>query len=222
MLLGEVPGAWHEETVTLSISIDKASSTIRSPVCAYRSKSIGTTLGKRQVPYPGRMSDGSIDKVLERWRELHPEFDVTPIALWGSIARLAQLADRWTTDNAARHGMQQGDASVLVALYRSGGSLRPRDLRRAMIVGSGTLTPRVDRLVARGYAERVPDQTDQRGTVVRLTDEGRRAVPPLVADLLAVEAEILDRLPRETVHRLVDDLAALLEVVPAVEVPSSG
>lgn len=168
------------------------------------------------------MSDGTIDDVLERWRELHPEFDLTPVALWGSIARLAQLADRWTAENAAHHGLQQGDADVLVALYRSGGSLRPRDLRRAMLVGSGTLTPRVDRLVARGYAERRPDETDQRGTVIRLTDAGRAAVPPLVADLLTVESEILSQLPDETVHRLVEDLGALLEVVPTVEVPTSG
>ncbi len=168
------------------------------------------------------MTQASIDDVLERWRELHPELDLTPIALWGSIARLAQLADRWTADNAARHGLQQGDADVLVALYRSGGALRPRDLRRAMLVGSGTLTPRVDRLVARGYAERVPDEADQRGTIIRLTEDGQAAAPPLVTDLLAIEAEILDRLPPETTDRLVDDLRALLEVAPTIEVPTSG
>lgn len=168
------------------------------------------------------MGDRSIDDVLERWRELHPELDPTPIAVWGSIARLAQLADRWTADNAAEHGISQGEADILVALYRSGGSLRPRDLRRAMLVGSGTLTPRVDRLVDGGYVERAPDEADRRGTVIRLTETGRGLVPPLVTGLLAVEAEILAQLPDGTVERLVEDLGALLAVAPTYEVPSSG
>jgi DNA-binding MarR family transcriptional regulator len=79
-----------------------------------------------------------------------------------------------------------------------------------MMVGSGTLTPRLDRLAAEGWLRRRPDPDDRRGRVLVLTERGRRRVPALVERLLAVENEALAALPRTVVDRLTGDLRRLL------------
>ena len=79
-----------------------------------------------------------------------------------------------------------------------------------MMVGSGTLTPCLDRLEAAGWLRRHPDPDDLRGRVLVLTESGRRRVPELVERLLAVENQALDGLPRTAVERLVGELRRLL------------
>jgi DNA-binding MarR family transcriptional regulator len=103
------------------------------------------------------------------------------------------------------------DIDVLASLWRHHpGGQRPRDLRRTMMIGSGTLTPRLDRLEADGWLRRKPDPDDGRGRVLVLTESGRRKVPRLVERLLAVENEALDSLPRPFVDRLAADLTRLV------------
>ena len=82
-----------------------------------------------------------------------------------------------------------------------------------MMIGSGTLTPRLDRLEADGWLRRRADPEDLRGRLLVLTQAGRRRVPQLIERLLAVENEVLASLPRSTVDRLVDDLHQLLEAL---------
>ena len=41
-----------------------------------------------------------------------------------------------------------------------------------MMVSSGTVTNRIDRLEDAGPVERVPDERDRRGTLIHLTDKG--------------------------------------------------
>lgn len=171
---------------------------------------------------PAAVHDDRVADTLRRWRDLHPDLDLTTMTVWASIARLAHLADQWTARNAAEYGLRQGEADVLVALYRRGGALRHRELRRAMLIGSGTLSPRIDRLEGLGLVRRRPDETDRRGNVVALTEEGRQKVPALVRGLLAIESDILADLPSETVQRLAEDLTVLLQVTPVPEVPTSG
>ena len=79
-----------------------------------------------------------------------------------------------------------------------------------MMIGSGTLTPRLDRLEANGWLQRRTDPDDLRGRRLVLTSKGRRQVPRLVQRLLAVENEVLASVPRPVVDRLVADLAELL------------
>ena len=79
---------------------------------------------------------------------------------------------------------------------------------------SGTMTNRVDRLVARGFVERLPDPRDRRGVLVRLTDAGRRSVDGALESLLDRERDLLAGLD----HADQDTLASLLRSLVA---PSS-
>ncbi len=64
------------------------------------------------------------------------------------------------------------------------------------LVTSGTTTNRIDRLAKKGLVERLPDPSDRRGVLVRLTDEGRDRADQALAGLLDQERAILGELSR--------------------------
>lgn len=56
------------------------------------------------------------------------------------------------------------------------------------------MTNRIDRLTKKGLVERLPDPSDRRGVLVRLTPEGRDRADQALAGLLAQERAILGEL----------------------------
>lgn len=147
--------------------------------------------------------------VVEEWRERRPDLDLTGMAVFARISRIARLADLRRAEVLDPLDLQQGDVSVLAALWRHPEGLRPLELRRTMLIGSGTLTARLDRLEAAGLLERRPDPDDRRGRLLHLTAAGERLVPEVVADLLAIENELLAGLPPTVRERLSRDLGRL-------------
>lgn len=150
---------------------------------------------------------------IEQWRARRPDFDLAGMEVFGRVYRLARLADLKRTAFLDAHDLQVGDVDVLATLWRHEGDLRPRELRRAMMIGSGTLTARLDRLEEAGYVERHPDPHDRRGRVLRLTAEGERLTPELIAHLLDIENDLLATLPPTVRTRLAADLGRLLAAI---------
>jgi len=101
---------------------------------------------------------------------------------------------------------------VLAALRRAGPpyELSPGQLLHQTLVGSGTMTNRLDRLEGRGLVRRRPAPDDRRGIRVRLTPRGQDLVDAAVTDLLAREKELLAALPDGEQDRLAGLLRAVL------------
>jgi DNA-binding MarR family transcriptional regulator len=158
-----------------------------------------------------------VDDIVEQWHRERPELDVRPLAYLGRVIRLAQLADVQLGNMLAGHGLQPGWFDVLAALRRSGRpyELSPSQLLDAMIVTSGGLTKRLDRMEQAGLVTRGPDPDDRRGTLVRLTRSGRSTIDRALVDHLANEAAVLSVLTaseQRTLDRLLRRL--LVEVEP--------
>lgn len=151
-----------------------------------------------------------VTRVVAQWEARRPELDFTGMAVFGRIYRLTRLADRLRSAALEPHGLQLGDVDVMAALWRHGGGLRPLDLRGSMLIGSGTLTARLDRIEAAGLLERRPDPDDRRGRLLYLTPAGERLLPAVVEELLQIENDLLAPLPRTVRDRLAGDLGRLL------------
>ena len=63
---------------------------------------------------------------------------------------------------------------ALYSLLARRGRATPTELSRALGVPMSTTVSRINRLVARGHAERTRNPRDGRSSYIRLTDEGRR------------------------------------------------
>ncbi len=152
-----------------------------------------------------------VDRIVAAWQRERPDLDVTPLTVLSRVTRLARHLDLARRGAFARSGLESWEFDVLAALRRAGAPYRlsPGALLTQTLVTSGTMTNRIDRMVAHGLVRREPSPDDRRGVLVRLTVEGLERVDTAMADFLTVEASLLDGLT--AAER--DQLAGLLRRV---------
>lgn len=152
----------------------------------------------------------AIDAIVGQWRRERPELDPSAKQVTGRVVRLASLFQDAYAAAFAPLGVNGGDYGVLVALRRSGApyELTPTGLARQRMMTSGGMTAAIDRLERKGLVARLPNPSDRRGSLVKLTGDGLRIVDRamelhaevehgLVAGLGASERRQLERLLRK-------------------------
>jgi DNA-binding MarR family transcriptional regulator len=157
--------------------------------------------------------EDEVDRLVAAWRRERPDLDVEPLQVLSRVGRLARHLDRARRLAFAEHDLEPWEFDVLTALRRAGTpyQLSPGQLLTQTLVTSGTMTNRIDRLAKRGLVERLPDPSDRRGVLVRLTEAGRTHADSALAGLLAQERALLgDLTPAQR-----RDLADLLRVLTA-------
>lgn len=153
-----------------------------------------------------------IDRIVEQWNRERPDLDVSPTETLQRITRLSLLQGVSFARVFAPYGVSFGEYLVLAALRRAGPPYRmsPTQLFNSVILSSGAMTNRLDRLEAMGLVERQPDPTDRRGRLVALTNRGRELVDAAVVDHLANEQRLLESLDAGEREQLTGLLRKLL------------
>ena len=160
-----------------------------------------------------------MDRLVEAWARERPDLDLGPMEVLSRMSRLDHHLDAARRAAFAAHDIEPWEFDVLAALRRAGTpyELSPGRLLRETLVTSGTMTNRVDRLVARTFVERLPDPRDRRGVLVRLTDRGRETVDGALSGLLEHERRLLSALSPEELR----DLAGLMRRLAVSLEPTS-
>jgi DNA-binding MarR family transcriptional regulator len=116
----------------------------------------------------------NLDRIVAQWAEEKPELDTRSMATVGRLLRTSRIVEREVERELARFGLNQSEFNVLAALRRSGQpyQLSPAELSSMLLLSSGGLTKRVDRLHRAGFVMRAPDPEDGRGLLVGLTTVG--------------------------------------------------
>lgn len=141
-----------------------------------------------------------LDELIAQWRRQRPAVDVAPMGVIGRISRLSRLLERQIEDLFAAHGLQGGRFDVLAALVRAGEPhrLTPTQLYNSLLVSSGAITNRIDRLVEEGLVTRGSNASDKRSMPVQLTETGRDRLDEALIAHVKNEEELLAALdPRE-------------------------
>lgn len=154
-----------------------------------------------------------VDEIVAAWRRERPDLDVEPLHVLSRISRLAAVLDVRRADAFVGHGLQAHEFDVLSVLRRSGEPFERTagELATLTHVTSGTMTSRLDRLVARGFVTRRPDPADGRIVRVRLSDVGRERVDAAFAALLGTEQQLLAILDATQSTELAASLRSLLQ-----------
>ncbi|HWE73763.1 MAG TPA: MarR family transcriptional regulator [Stellaceae bacterium] len=156
------------------------------------------------------------DTAVAQWRRERPDLPSLPMALLG---RLSEAAERVMRDHLnplfAASGLQPGEFDVLATLRRAGDPymLSPTQLYEALMISSGGMTARLDRLERAGLTERHPDPNDRRGKLIALTAQGRALVDATLTKHVANEENILAALSaadQEKLNQLLKKLIAAL------------
>ena len=159
----------------------------------------------------GRPKD-SVDRLLESWARAAPDLDLSPVAAVARIGRLARIIEQELQATYAEHGLSGADFAALVTLRRLDrpGGVAQRRLMRELNLTSGTVSVRVERLLARGWVTTSTDPGDRRNTLVQLTEAGLAMFERVTPAHVATENRLLAALNDEQTSELVDLLRILL------------
>lgn len=111
----------------------------------------------------------------KQWQQEQPDIDAKTMALVGRLLEATHLLERnWFAPLAARFELHNGEFDVLATLRRAGEPhrLTPTRLYEGLMLSSGAMTSRLDRLERKGLIERTPSATDRRSILVGLTPAG--------------------------------------------------
>ncbi len=162
------------------------------------------------------MEADPVDKILAQWQRERPDLDVSPMGIIGRMGRLAKYLERGIQETFSEFGLTVGEFDVLAALRRSGQPyhLSPTQLFNTLMVSSGGMTHRLDRLEQAELVRRIPDPSDRRGTRIELTDKGLNVIDKAVETHVINEHRILSVLEaseREALAQLLRKLLASFE-----------
>ena len=159
-----------------------------------------------------REARDEVDGIVEAWQRERPDFDVEPLTVFSRMVRLNHHIERMRKRAFFHHGIESWEFEMLAALRRQGAPYRltAGRLMQETLVSSGTVTNRIDRMIAHGYARRLPDPDDKRVVHVEATPEGIAVVDAAMADLLELEGGQLANLDRGSRRELAGSLRELL------------
>lgn len=171
----------------------------------------------------GRQID-AVDVILAQWRRERPDLELEPMGVIGRVTRCAAILQRRLEETFARFGMSAWEFDMLATLRRAGAPycLAPTALFSALMVTSGTMTHRLQRLESSGLVERVPNAKDARSTLVQLTPKGLALIDRAIEAHVANEAAILGALPAASMSELDGRLSELLVMLEGPHAGASG
>lgn len=140
-----------------------------------------------------------VERLLRQWARELPEIDTGGAAILGRARRVTLQARREIEAVFARYGLDAGEFDVLATLRRSGPPyrLRPTELYRSLMISSGGLTDRLQRLERAGLVQRRGAEEDGRSVLVELTDAGRETVEAAFREDMAIENRLVAALSPE-------------------------
>ncbi|SDO41666.1 DNA-binding transcriptional regulator, MarR family [Streptomyces sp. cf386] len=157
-----------------------------------------------------------VDAIVDQWAAVRPDLDTKAMEVFGRIFRLSRTMGDRMEKAYAPHGISRGEFDVLATLRRSGDpyTLSPRQLSATLMLTTGGMTGRLDKLERAGLLRRSPDPHDRRGLHVTLTEKGLTLIDEAVGAGLTAQTEALSALDDAQADQLADLLRELLAGTP--------
>jgi DNA-binding MarR family transcriptional regulator len=154
----------------------------------------------------------SVDALLASWQQRRSDLDFGPVAVIARLARIRAHIDAELDGVFTAHRLTAPSFGVLVTLARvdDGGGVSQRRLMDELRLTSGTISVRMDRLVAQGLVNRRADPGSARNTLISLTPRGRELFERIAPAHLNNERRLLSGLSDEELELLAALLRKLL------------
>ncbi|MER5864542.1 MarR family transcriptional regulator [Kitasatospora sp. NPDC002040] len=154
----------------------------------------------------------AVDAIAAQWNAVRPDLSTDAMEVFGRIFRISRtVTDRLGQAHAA-FGIGTGEFDVIGTLRRSGEpyTLSPRELTATLMLTTGGMTGRLDKLERAGLVTRSPDPHDRRGLRITLTPAGLDLADRVIGANTAVYGEVLAALTPEEAATLSALLRRLL------------
>ncbi|EBW7589734.1 MarR family winged helix-turn-helix transcriptional regulator [Salmonella enterica] len=153
-----------------------------------------------------------VDNLIQEWLDAFPSLNLSGLPVIARIVRMSHYISQFVDSNLARYNLNVGEFEVLAALARNPDrQLSPKELQKKILISSGGLSNRINRLEEKKYIVRIPDPTDRRGVIVRITPEGRKLTLEAVVTHVAIEEALIQGLDIEDREQLAGLLKKLIK-----------
>ena len=153
-----------------------------------------------------------VDKLIQEWLDAVPSLDLSGLPVIARIVRMSHYISQFVDANFARYNLNVGEFEVLAALARNPDrQLSPKELQKKILISSGGLSNRINRLEEKKYIVRIPDPSDRRGVIVKITPEGRKLTLEAVVTHVAIEKALIQGLQAEDREQLAELLKKLIK-----------
>ncbi|MEI9932480.1 MAG: MarR family transcriptional regulator [Rhizomicrobium sp.] len=171
----------------------------------------------RYLAAAARVMDAAdhVDRALAAWAREMPDVEIKGADVLNRASRVVLESRRAIEENLRHHGLDTGEFEVLAALRRAGEpySLRPTELYRSLMISSGGLTARLDRLEGAGLIRRRAADDDARSVIVELTREGRKKIEAAFRADMEIENRMVSGLSESERAELVRLLRKLTQAM---------
>lgn len=141
----------------------------------------------------------------KQWQQQCPNLNTIPMETLGRMAELSQRIQRDHIEPLfAKFGLQPGEFDVLATLRRAGAphALSPTALYEALMISSGGMTNRIDKLEKAKLIERRPNPNDRRSNLVALTAKGMSLIDEILPQHVENGARVLANLSPQEIDQL--------------------
>jgi DNA-binding MarR family transcriptional regulator len=137
-----------------------------------------------------------IDKVVAQWGEEKPHLQTLPMEIFGRVMRLQKHIEAEIAACHKQYGLTLGEFDVLATLRRSGEpfNLTPSALLSSMMLTSGAMTNRLDKLESKGFIERAHCTEDRRSVSVGLTEKGFAIIDEAIEEHVRIQHQLVQQL----------------------------
>lgn len=120
------------------------------------------------------VTEDHVDRLRRLWARELPDLNTEPMAILGRAFRLGNMVRPSIEATFAGVGLDRGEFDVISTLRRSGPPYRltPTEMYALLMISSGGLTHRLDRLEKAGLVRREKSAKDGRSVQVALTEAG--------------------------------------------------
>ncbi|GMQ46778.1 MarR family winged helix-turn-helix transcriptional regulator [Vibrio sp. 10N] len=138
----------------------------------------------------------AIDRLVEQWATEKPTLDTDPMAMMGRLMRIAKYMETKVADLHKKYDLKLGEFDVIATLRRSGQPycLTPSELIDTMMLTSGAMTNRLDKLESKGLILREHSKEDRRSVTVQLTQDGLVLIDQLIEEHADVQKNLVKSL----------------------------
>lgn len=132
-----------------------------------------------------RLQPHRLDRISQAWASERPDVDFWLPGFFLRIEYAHYMREKRMAEVSKKAGVNVGDLHVLLAMRRFGpaNTMRPTDLFRELLITSGAITKRLDRLEASGMINRVAASDDRRSGPVQLTHRGLQVADKAISQI---------------------------------------
>jgi DNA-binding MarR family transcriptional regulator len=173
-----------------------------------KSGKTGDEAEREALAPPSDDVDEHAASVAAKWPVIDPAVE----GIVSRIAKIDRLIEKTAMVNLARFELTHEEFKVLLSLHN--GPRTHGSLSQELMVSTGAMTNRLDKMERTGLVTRKPDPSDRRGVLLELTDSGHQRLGDYIELAGGRERELLstlDEREKQQLNQLLRKLLAALQ-----------